>query len=101
MPEAATGTVVIAGTSFPSLDIERSILEPLGFTVVDAGGLPEEDALAACRSASAVMVDYFRCDAERIASFERCRVICQYGVGLDQIDVEAATRAGILVIHTP
>ena len=57
--------------------------------------------LAACRSAAAVMTDYFRCDPERIAGFERCRVICQYGVGLDQIDVEAATRARILVTHTP
>lgn len=31
----------------------------------------------------------------------RCRVICQYGVGLDQIDIAAATRAGIVVTHTP
>ena len=101
MAETARGTVVVAGTSFPSLEIERSVLEPLGFRVVDAGGLPEEEVLAACRSAAAVMTDYFRCDPERIAGFERCRVICQYGVGLDQIDVEAATRARILVTHTP
>ena len=47
------------------------------------------------------MTDYFVCDAPRIATFERCKVICQYGAGLNQVDVVAATAAGIYVTHTP
>jgi D-3-phosphoglycerate dehydrogenase len=47
------------------------------------------------------MTDYFRVDADVIDQLERCRVICQYGVGLDQLDIDAATSAGILVTHTP
>jgi glyoxylate reductase len=40
-------------------------------------------------------------DARMIAGAPRLRVISNLGVGLDNIDVEAATRAGIAVGHTP
>ncbi len=95
------GIVVVAGASFPSLDTERSFLEPLGCTVVDKRFAPDDEALEACRTAVAVMTDYFVCDAPRIATFERCKVICQYGAGLNQVDIAAATAAGIYVTHTP
>ena len=95
------GDVVVAGASFPSLDTERSFVEPLGCTVVDKRFAPDDEALEACRTAVAVMTDYFVCDAARIATFERCKVICQYGAGLNQVDVAAATAAGIYVTHTP
>ena len=81
-PQApAGGTVVVAGASFPSLDTERSFLEPLGCTIVDKRFAGDDESLEACRTAVAVMTDYFVCDATRIATFERCRVICQYGAG--------------------
>lgn len=103
MPEQVStgGSVVVAGASFPSLDIERSFVEPLGCTIVDKRFASDDEALEACRTAVAVMTDYFVCDAPRIATFERCRVICQYGAGLNQVDVAAATAAGIYVTHTP
>lgn len=97
----AGGTVVVAGASFPSLDTERSFVEPLGCTLVDKRFAGDDEALEACRTAVAVMTDYFVCDAARIATFERCKVICQYGAGLNQVDVAAATAAGIYVTHTP
>ena len=97
----AGGTVVVAGASFPSLHTERSFVEPLGCTLVDKRFAGDDEALDACRDAVAVMTDYFVCDAARIATFERCKVICQYGAGLNQVDVAAATAAGIYVTHTP
>ena len=93
--------MVVAGASFPSLEVERSFLEPLGCSVVDKRFAADEEVLDACRTAVAVMTDYFVCDAARIATFERCKVICQYGAGLNQVDVAAATSAGIYVTHTP
>jgi D-3-phosphoglycerate dehydrogenase / 2-oxoglutarate reductase len=40
-------------------------------------------------------------DAAAIDSLERCRVIARYGVGLDNIDLEAARRRGIEVANVP
>jgi D-3-phosphoglycerate dehydrogenase len=96
-----TPTVVVAGSGFPSLEIERGILQPLGVTLVDGNGLTAAELERVCCTASAVMTDYYRWDADRIRGLGRCRVICQYGVGLDQIDIDAASRAGIYVTHTP
>lgn len=94
-------TVVVAAAGFASLDTERAILEPLGVDVVDGTRLDEHELAGAFATAAGVMTDYYRWDADRIAGLRRCRVICQYGVGLDAIDIDAATRAGILVTHTP
>lgn len=39
--------------------------------------------------------------ADLIATMERCKIIARYGIGVDTIDVDAATRAGIIVTNTP
>jgi D-3-phosphoglycerate dehydrogenase / 2-oxoglutarate reductase len=93
--------VVVAGAAFASLEPETRALAAIGAVVIDARGLDAAQTLELCRDADGVMTDYFRCSAEVITKLERCRVVCQYGVGLDQIDVEAATGAGIYVTHTP
>ena len=99
--EVVRFTAAVVGTSFDSLARERAVLEPIGARVVAVREADHERALAACADADALLVDYFLCDAASIARLTRCRVICQYGVGLDQIDVAAATGAGIVVTHTP
>lgn len=40
-------------------------------------------------------------DAEAVAALPRCRVILRTGAGTDNIPVDAATQAGIVVAHTP
>ncbi|GIH92460.1 phosphoglycerate dehydrogenase [Planobispora siamensis] len=55
--------------------------------------LAEVDALIV-RSATQV-------DAEAIAHAPRLRVVARAGVGLDNVDVEAATKAGVMVVNAP
>ncbi|MCU0491375.1 MAG: phosphoglycerate dehydrogenase [Chloroflexaceae bacterium] len=55
--------------------------------------LPQYDALVV-RSAT-------RVTAEVIAAGERLRVVGRAGTGVDNIDVEAATRRGIIVVNAP
>ena len=40
-------------------------------------------------------------DAEALAHAPRLRVVARAGVGLDNVDVEAATRAGVMVVNAP
>ncbi|RAD59760.1 phosphoglycerate dehydrogenase, partial [Burkholderia multivorans] len=40
-------------------------------------------------------------DAEAIAAAKRLKVIARAGVGLDNIDVPAATSAGVMVVNAP
>jgi D-3-phosphoglycerate dehydrogenase len=41
------------------------------------------------------------CDASVIECADRLKVISRYGVGVDEVDLEAASRRGILVTNTP
>jgi D-3-phosphoglycerate dehydrogenase len=98
---AAPHRVIVAGATFPDLDRERAVLAGVGAELVDLNRRPRAEVLAHLEHADALLTDYFACDAEAIGSMRHCRVICQYGVGLDGVDVAAASRAGILVTHTP
>jgi D-3-phosphoglycerate dehydrogenase len=58
--------------------------------------------LAALGEADAVIIrSATRMDAEAIAHAPRLRVIARAGVGLDNVDVEAATKAGVMVVNAP
>jgi D-3-phosphoglycerate dehydrogenase len=58
-----------------------------------------EEALEAVREADVVMIGGFRVDAAMIGAMERARVICGFGHGFEGVDVDAATKAGILVTN--
>ncbi|WP_026129713.1 phosphoglycerate dehydrogenase [Nocardiopsis prasina] len=40
-------------------------------------------------------------DAEAVAAANRLQVVARAGVGLDNVDVDAATKAGVLVVNAP
>ena len=58
--------------------------------------------LPALADADAVIVrSATRIDAEALAHAPRLRVVARAGVGLDNVDVEAATKAGVMVVNAP
>jgi D-3-phosphoglycerate dehydrogenase len=92
-------TAVITDYDYGNLDIERAILEPKGIDVIGLQAKSEDDLLEAARNCDAMMNQYARVGARTIAAMTRCKVIARYGVGVDIVDVDAATRAGILVTN--
>ena len=92
--------VVVIDHPFDHLEAERRILGEVGAEVVDAQARTEEGARAACRTADAVLVRRFPLTRSVIQAMERCRVICNYGAGYDNVDVAAAEERGIRVAAT-
>jgi D-3-phosphoglycerate dehydrogenase len=91
--------VVITDFDYGDNDIERSILEPIGAEVVALQARSEDDLLPHMGDCDAVMNQYERVGARAIAAMKRCKVIARYGVGVDIVDVDAATVRGILVTN--
>jgi D-3-phosphoglycerate dehydrogenase len=91
--------VVIADHDYGNLDIERPILEAAGARVVALQAKSEEDLFEEARDCDAIINQYARVGAATIDRMERCKVIARYGIGVDIVDVEAATRKGILVTN--
>ncbi len=91
--------VVITDYDYGNIDIERAILEAAGAEVVALQARSEDDLLEAARDCTAIMNQYARVGARTIARMERCKVIARYGVGVDIVDIPAATAKGILVTN--
>src|SRR6202049_1378360 len=53
------------------------------------------------RNADAVLVTYAKITAEMIGQMTRCRIIARFGIGVDNVDIPAATKAGIVVTRVP
>ena len=70
--------------------------------VVQCDGLKGAPALAALAEAEAVVVrSSTRVGAEALAAAPHLRVIGRAGIGVDNVDVETATRRGIVVVNAP
>ena len=93
--------VVITDYDYPDLSVERAILAPAGAEVVGAQCKSEDELIAVAGDAHALLVEYARVGARAIARLDRCLVIARYGIGVDIVDVAAATEAGILVTNVP
>lgn len=91
--------VVITDFDFGDVDVERNILEAVGAEVVALQSKREEDLFVAARDCAAMINQYARIGERTIAHMLQCEVIARYGVGVDIVDVEAATRKGILVTN--
>ncbi|MGH3409347.1 MAG: phosphoglycerate dehydrogenase [Streptosporangiaceae bacterium] len=84
-------------------------LSPAGLAQLDSGfevrhtdGGDRAQLLPALAEAEAVIVrSATTIDAEALACAPRLRVVARAGVGLDNVDVEAATRAGVMVVNAP
>lgn len=78
------------------------MLHSAGFQVDLAADVSEQGLLAVVGDYDAILVRAMIPLTEPIIqAAEKCRIISRHGVGLDTIDVEAATRAGIPVAYTP
>jgi D-3-phosphoglycerate dehydrogenase len=93
--------VAITDFSFPSLEIEEGILKPLGFDVVGGQCKTAETLIPHVRHADAVITQFAPVKADVIAAMEKARVIVRYGIGVDNVDLEAARKKGIPVCNVP
>jgi D-3-phosphoglycerate dehydrogenase / 2-oxoglutarate reductase len=93
--------VVLIEHGYATTQYERNIIEAAGGEFIDAEELALAEALALCETADGVMFRRLDITAEIIRRLRRCKIICRYGVGTDNVDVRAATEANIIVGHVP
>jgi D-3-phosphoglycerate dehydrogenase len=85
-------------------ELSPATVEALGpdFEIRYCNGADRTELLAAIPDAAAILVrSATRVDAEAIAAAGNLRVIARAGVGLDNVDVKAATQAGVMVVNAP
>jgi D-3-phosphoglycerate dehydrogenase len=91
--------VVVTDYTFPTLDIEQSILAPLGCQLVPAQCKTVERLIPLVRDADVVITQFAPLRPQVIAAMERARAIVRYGIGVDNIDLDAAREHRIPVCN--
>jgi D-3-phosphoglycerate dehydrogenase / 2-oxoglutarate reductase len=95
--------VVVTDHVFADLDIERDAVAELGGELVLAPATDEATLVEEASHADALLVCYAPVGARVVeaAAGNDCKVIARYGIGVDNVDVAAATQAGIRVTNVP
>ena len=94
-------TVVITDYDYGDVAIERAIIEGAGLQLTAAQCRTEAEVIEVAHDANAIIAQYATVGAKAIAALTGCEVIARYGTGVDIVDVDAATRRGILVTNVP
>ena len=90
-PDAAQYTVVVTDYSFrDDLAVERAALGPLGCTIVGTQCRTEDEVASVVRDADFVLTQFAPVSALAIRAMSRARLITRYGIGVDNVDLEAA-----------
>ncbi len=85
-------------------ELSPATVEALGpdFEIRHCDGADRAALLPAIAEADAILIrSATQVDAEAIAAGKKLRVIARAGVGLDNVDVKAATQAGVMVVNAP
>src|ERR1700720_4663881 len=94
-PKGASFTVAGGGYGF-----EKEALDPIGAEIVEAPA-NEAEFIAAARTADAIYAKGMPITKTVIDALENCKVITLGSVGVDSVDVKAATARGIPVTNIP
>ena len=93
--------VAVTDSVFPNLDAARRVLAAVQAEVRLANQPTPEAIVEVAREADAVLVTYAKVTADMIREMKRCRIISRFGIGVDNVDLAAATSAGIVVTKVP
>ncbi len=101
--------IVISDYYYANQEQEDSVYRKLGedyeiidLTKVKPGGIFEpEDLIPYVSDCDALVVQFAKVTREVILAMTKCKVIARYAIGVDNIDVDAATEKNIYVANVP
>lgn len=94
--------VATMGHRFPDASLEARVFEPQGIETLFLGSMEKAASIAAAEDVHGVMIGpLFQLDREDFENLPSCRVVVRYGVGVDNIDVDAAVEMGVAVCYVP
>ncbi|MBA3450495.1 MAG: C-terminal binding protein [Chloroflexia bacterium] len=108
-PATQQFTVIVTsnryGNETRGLELEQELVaavDDLDLRLFSRPGATEDELIAAAQDADAMLVSTREAVTRRVLeNIPRVKVIARYGVGLDNVDLDAAAEAGIVVTHYP
>jgi len=92
--------VAAYGHLFPNLHIERDVLDRAGLQLVDANRC-SDDELVALGACGILLGAFQKLDRARLTRLSTCKGVVRVGIGVDNIDLQAAKEAQITICNVP
>jgi D-3-phosphoglycerate dehydrogenase len=93
--------VLITDYAWPTLDIERRVLEAVEADLVVAETGDAEELVRLAPPVDAILTCWKQVPPAALDASPGCLIVSRYGIGLDNIPVEHATRLGVVVTNVP
>ena len=93
--------VYVSDYDYGNIDIEKSILEPIGAEVIGLQCKTGKGLADQAHDADAIIQQYAKINREAIEQLKNLKIIARYGIGVDIIDMQAAHDNGIIVTNVP
>ncbi len=93
--------VVITDCDHGSIEEEKREFGRIGAELILAQIKEEEDLIRVCKDADGLLNQYALLTRKVLEKLLKCKVIGRYGVGIDSVDLKAATDLGIIVANVP
>ncbi|MEK6238250.1 MAG: C-terminal binding protein [Planctomycetales bacterium] len=97
----ANHRVVMTDYAWPNVDLERALLAEIGAELIVSTSADAKDLKRLVADADAILTCWAPVPQELLAAANKCRIVSRMGIGLDNIDVEAASELGITVTNVP
>jgi D-3-phosphoglycerate dehydrogenase len=93
--------VVITDWNFKDLSIENHLLQSKSIVMVSEQCNTETELIALVSGADAVITQFAKINANVIGAMKQARAIVRYGIGVDNVDLDAAQSRNIPVCNVP
>jgi D-3-phosphoglycerate dehydrogenase / 2-oxoglutarate reductase len=98
---AVAGVVVITDCDHDSVDPERAVLDGHDVELRVLQCRTPEEVAAQAGDADVLINQYVPITGAVLDALPRCRLVVRYGVGVDNVDVDAAAERGVWVANVP
>lgn len=94
---------VISDHTFPSLDLQADVLERAGLALeaIEPICRTEDDVIRTCQDADVLLVQWAPITRRVMEQLPKLRGIVRYGVGVNNLDLDAARELGITIANVP
>nr|WP_321457141.1 C-terminal binding protein [uncultured Cohaesibacter sp.] len=93
--------VIVSDCDHESMQIEKDVLAKAGLDFTHMAARTEDEVIEQCKGGNIILNQYGRFDDRVFTALPEVKQIVRYGVGVDNIDLEAATRHGVQVCNVP
>ena len=93
--------IVITDLEHATIDPELEVLAAIQAEVEWHDCRTEEDVIRVGAGADALMIGFAPITGRVLEALPQCGIVCRYGIGVEMIDVDAATQHGVIATNVP